>query len=176
MDKDKLEFINNEILTLTILGGLGRGYPVYKKGVQDKNRDKLKNFLREELPNYSKKYKNKIDGNKHIKNIEKFADDISSKFSEILKGKRLKIGRAQKLLNLYLKYLWVLGWISVAPPHCPFDSVVISKLNLNIRWTKSNKKDYIKLAEKAKKVASSKNLSIAEWELQIWNQDNLKIN
>jgi hypothetical protein len=37
-----------------------------------------------------------------------------------------KYGVAQKLLNLFLKYLWCLGTIA-EPPHCPVDRIIIGK-------------------------------------------------
>jgi len=165
----KKEYINNEILTLTIFGGLGRGYPVYKEGTQDKSKNDLKNFLRKELTQYGRNYKNGAHENHHIKNIERFTQAITRKYHEILKDNQFRIGRAQKLLNLYLKYLWVLDMIS-EPPHCPFDNKIISELGLNIKWTKLNSmEDYKELVKKAKKMAKNKNLSIAEWELKMWN-------
>jgi len=170
MKDDKLEFIKNEILTSTIVGGLGRGYSVYKKGVQENDKNKLKNLLRETLDNYSKIYKDKVNEKHHIENIKRFAEDITDKYARILQDNRFRIGRAQKLLNLYLKYLWTLGLIP-KPPHCPFDSVIISRLGLDIKWTQLDSiEDYKLLVKRAKEAAERNGLSIAEWELRIWNR------
>jgi len=131
MKEEKLRFINNEVLTLTILGGLGRGYPVYQTGIQENDKNDFKIFLREQLHQYNKKYRNSISGKQYIENIKEFVQDITNKYGKILKDNKFRVGRAQKLLNLYLKYLWVLGKIP-NPPHCPFDRKIIEKLGLDI--------------------------------------------
>jgi hypothetical protein len=48
----------------------------------------------------------------------------------------MRIGLAQKALNLYLKYLWCLGEIH-EPPHCPLDSIVLGQVPgcKDVRWT-----------------------------------------
>lgn len=165
----KREYIKNEILTLTILGGLGRS-SVYKKAIQEADRNDLKSFLRKKLGKYSKIYKSRVDEKHHINNIKIFSRDVTNKYPEILKNDRFRIGIAQKLLNLYLKYLWVLGWI-FEPPHCPFDDKIISKLGLKIKWTKMDSiEDYKRLVGRVREIANDNGLSIAEWELKMWSR------
>lgn len=170
--KDKREFINNEILASSILGGLTRGFPVYKTGIKESVKNEFRNFLKDILKKYAQSYKVHVGSKQHIKNIEKFADKISERHKEILNKDRFRIGRAQKVLNLYLKYLWVLHKIP-RPPHCPFDSIIIEKLKLKekINWTQFDSiKKYEILVGGAKKKAQKENLSIAEWELKEWNK------
>lgn len=170
MKEEKLRFINNEVLTLTILGGLGRGYPVYRTGIQENDKNDFKIFLRKQLHQYSKKYRNNVGEKEHVENIKKFAQDITNRYSEILKDNKFRVGRAQKLLNLYLKYLWVLGKIP-KPQHCPFDRKIIKKLGLDTNWTKLDSiDDYKKMVEKARNAAKDNNVSIAEWELKMWSR------
>ncbi len=59
---------------------------------------------------------------------------MTTEFKDILFGNGFRVGIAQKALNLYLKYLWCLGKIT-EPPHCPFDSIIISEIKCNIKWT-----------------------------------------
>jgi hypothetical protein len=47
-------------------------------------------------------------------------------FGNICKGK-INFGIAQKMLNLYLKYMWSLGNIQ-EPPHFPVDRIIQIKL------------------------------------------------
>ena len=170
MKEEKLKFINNEVLSLTILGGLGRGYPVYRTAIRENDKNNLKIFLRKQLYQYGERYKNDIDEKKHVENIKEFVQDITNKYGKILKDNKFRVGRAQKLLNLYLKYLWVLGKIS-NPPHCPFDRKIIEELGLDINWTKLDSiDDYKKMVEKARNTAKDNNVSIAEWELKMWSQ------
>jgi len=170
MSAQKREFINNEILTSSIVAGLGRGYSVYSnKKVLEKNRNELKRYLRGKLVVYSKKYSKKITSEDHFKSIEKFANGVTKDYKNILNDGYFMIGRAQKLLNLYLKFQWVLGWIP-EPPHCPLDYRIIKKLDSNISWTKMNEiNEYQFLVEKAEREAKKQNLSLAKWELQLWN-------
>ncbi len=103
---------------------------------------------------------------------------MSIEFGQILKSNRFRIGTAQKILNLYLKYLWVLGWIP-EPLHCPFDSIVITELGLDpgIKFTKFDSgEDYRRLVTMAAQNAKDAELSIAQWELKLWNQRVIKEN
>lgn len=60
----------------------------------------------------------------HIVRISGLCDTINAACGRYLRGGKLKFGRAQKILNGYLKYLWCAGRINT-PPHCPFDDRVI---------------------------------------------------
>jgi len=166
-------FIINEFLTSTLFAGLAtRGAKVYVASVLEKEKNQFKSFLRQNLISYSKEYQaGSVSEEKHLKNIKKFADESSAKFQRILVGGRLRIGIAQKLLNLYLKYLWCLEKIE-KPPHCPFDNVVKSKIGRQARhipsWTKIDTiEDYKELAEVAQKQTGM--LNLAEWELNLFN-------
>jgi len=171
MGRDKWEFINNEILSSSIFAGLARGR-VYKQGISEDDKVKFKNTLKHKLSKYGKSYKTEIKDTKHTENIERFSNEISIKFGKILKGNRFRIGTAQKILNLYLKYLWVLGRI-LEPPHCPFDSIIITELGLDseVKFTKFDSvKDYKRLVTMAVQKAKDEKLSVAQWELKLWNQ------
>lgn len=169
MEENKKKFINNEILTLIILGGLGRG-SVYPTGIQENDKVGFKIFLRKQLYQYGKKYRNNVSEKDHIANIKQITQEITNRYSKILKDNKFRIGTAQKLLNLYLKYLWVLDEIP-EPPHCPFDRKIIEKLGLDINWTKLDSiDDYRKMIERARNIARDNNLSIAGWELKAWSE------
>jgi hypothetical protein len=82
----------------------------------------------------------------------------------------MKIGHAQKGLNLYLKYMWCAGWIP-EPPHCPYDRIVLQFVPecKNMLWTKlDSMADYNRIVECSKIAACGKSLSI--WELEIYNR------
>ena len=113
----------------------------------------------------------KVNSDSHTKNISDFAQLASKEFSRILKGDRLKIGVSQKIINLYLKYLWCFGKIS-EPPHCPFDRNIISKLNLvnPPNWTKIDDIEIYKtLVKKAQEKAGDQQ-PIALWELKMFKR------
>ncbi len=115
----------------------------------------------------------------HTRKIKKLADGLTKKYRRIfhnegkdgIKKKQFKIGRAQKLINLYLKYLWVAGEIQTPPPHCPFDAIILEKLGKVEKWTKTDAiAQYKCWVDAACKAAKKENLSIAEWELVKYNE------
>ncbi|OGY63626.1 MAG: hypothetical protein A3I89_00215 [Candidatus Harrisonbacteria bacterium RIFCSPLOWO2_02_FULL_41_11] len=165
----KKEFMHREICSLCFIASLGmaRKIPFYKNNKI--NREPIKKYLRDELWKLSIKYSQKIKGNNHIKTIEDFKNQANKKFSGKLAGSGFTFGRAQKLVNLYLKYMWVCEYIK-EPPHCPIDSSIIKKLGRELHklsFLKMNKDEYKKVISKIEKKKG--NQSIAEWELNIFN-------
>ncbi|MFH1171253.1 MAG: hypothetical protein V1778_01805 [bacterium] len=176
MNNPKWEFINNEIITWSIQGSFSRGKPIYIRHFTEQIKNNFKYKARQVLRNFSLKYQNQVNSKKHTVNITELKELLSQGSGKILVNGVIGFGRTQKLLNLYLKYLWVLGQIP-EPPHCPFDSIVIHELESNKVWTdpQFNEKDYWELVEKAGIKAKEKNLSIASWELGFWNKKNAQI-
>ena len=170
VNKLKEQFIKNEILTSSIIGAFGRN-KIYKNGINDKQRNLLKQYIRERLPKYENFYKHKKSSSDHIREIVRIKIEFSKKFKYILNGNEITIGTVQKLLNLYLKYLWVLNYIP-EPPHCPIDGIVIQELekvaNKNLpNWPKMGRKDYQECIDIINKIKEYK--SVATWELNFWN-------
>jgi len=167
MDAQKEAFLRNEFLTMSILGALGRSR-TYSKSSSEKAKDGFRKALREKLDEISRKYGSSITEEEHLSNIKHISDDLTSRFSHWLRNGRLRIGIAQKALNLYLKYLWCVNLIA-PPPHCPFDFNVIEDLPdcSDLKWTSiDNIEDYKRLVKAAIKLADDKPLR--EWELEIW--------
>lgn len=163
----KNKFINNEIMTLSILGAFGHN-SIYNKKYKDFEKDDFKNYIRNILYDFGVIYIERIEENDHYNNLIRMQEKISLAFGHLLKNQQLNIGTVQKLLNLYLKYKWCLNLIP-APPHCPIDSIILKKINKEkIKWTKmSSVEEYKAIISEIKKL--SKNMNIAEWELKIWN-------
>lgn len=173
MTKEQQDFMSDEILRLSIAGAFQRGR-VYKKELQvtDSDREKVKQYIKNYLLNddFIGSYANGISEEKHLKNIQNISSDFSINMGpQYLDRNHLRIGTAQKLLNLFLKYLWCLGVIKM-PPHCPFDGVVINALELDdVKWTKLDDiTEYNELVKHARAVAKDKPL--AEWELELFNK------
>lgn len=169
---NKNEFLMNEFITLTLMGGLStrnKKYPVYRKDV---NSDPFKKYLRKKLTNISEKYRNQNIKEEELVNlINELSKDATEKFQDILHENHFRIGISQKIINLFLKYLWCLDWIK-EPPHCPFDSIIKNKLNCLslIDWTKLDTiDDYKKYTEVVFQIANAQGKSIAQWELEMWN-------
>ncbi len=174
-DKNKEQFLLNEYQNMSIFAALStrdKKNPIYKKGLPKEKEIRFaefKTYLKNKLAQYAQQYKEKIIENKHNENIEKLTQEITAEYQDILHEGNFRIGITQKLLNLYLKYLWASDKIPT-PPHCPFDSIVIRKLQLkNINWTALKSiEEYKLIVGEAKKFTRDKSLS--EWELELWNQ------
>jgi hypothetical protein len=116
-------------------------------------------------------YREHVSESQHLENIAGLANRISANCHDVLIGGHLRIGTAQKALNLYLKYLWCLGRIP-EPPHCPLDRTVISKLppQRQVPWTQIDDiAVYQSIVQAAKEQAGS--CSLAEWELGVYEGD-----
>jgi hypothetical protein len=157
------KFIDEEIWILTFGGAFQRAEIYKKDDLKETERERIRTKFREDIKNYIRQevapqYENTIDDNKHIQNILNFTE-WSKKFVSILNGG-------------YLKYLWSLNIIQT-PPHCPFDRIIITKLGYTIlpSWTKQDNIElYKEFVQKAKQKAEVEKLSIAEWELKVFQR------
>ncbi len=160
----KNDFLMHEFFILSIGGAFQRGNVYKKENALEDDRTKFRKELEKELIKICEEYvEEEITGEKHIENINKLIN--FSKNRNFLNGEQLKFGIVQKLLNLYLKYLWCSGKIKM-PPHCPFDRIILEKLGRKENWTQmDNFELYKKWVESARNLAEKNNLKIAEWEL-----------
>jgi len=167
------EFIDNAIWSSSIAGAFQRG-KIYCKGssLSDSQKIAFKNKLKEIVKSQTVDVGATKSGCfvKKLKNIQDRIN-IMIKGDEYSEGiNEFRFGTTQKLVNLYLKYQWCLGWRN-EPPHCPFDGIILGKrLGLPDKWTESDDvRDYLIWVEAAKKKASLEGKSIAQWELEAWN-------
>ena len=163
----KAEYINYEIWILTFGGGFQRA-GVYVANVADSTKSVFRMAIRNKINKIVKnKYKTvSVSSSAHIKTLIDIKKWIDESYSHILADGEIKFGIVQKIMNLYLKYQWCLGLVSM-PPHCPFDRIIITKMNPPNppTWTKMNSvEEYKRLVSKALELAGDK--SIAEWELE----------
>jgi hypothetical protein len=168
MDLHQARFLGDEFFGLTFMATVQRA-KVYAGDVGDKEKSAFRRALRSQLDVLAKLYREGVSEETHVQNIGGLSDSISISHAHILRNDRFRIGLAQKALNLYLKYLWCADKITM-PPHCPFDARVIAKLRgyHGPTWTAlDNRIDYLALVEAAKTEAG--NLSLAAWELQLFN-------
>jgi len=127
-------------------------------------------YLKSEvLPEYT----SRVSEDVHYTNIQRVSDGVSSlDHANVLGDARYKIGVAQKLLNLQLKYLWCMG-LTAEPPHCPIDRVIINKTPLRgkVAWTKiTTLGEYRQVISSLKEVVDRTGLSIAQWELDNYDR------
>ncbi len=172
--KTKEQIIGDIAIQLTFDGGLRRSRVYIEKQSTPNKRKEFRHYLRKELRNLMEGIldRENYSDNDHYRTIVAFSVAVSrhSKYRHFLAGNALRIGTAQKLINLYWKMNWVLKPKFPQPIHCPFDSIIIKKLDRSvhhIHWTQfEDINDYKKLVEAARKKAGA--LSIAEWELETY--------
>ena len=164
----KRDFLEVELFTMTLMATVQRAY-IYRAGSREIERAAVRDSLHAELVRFADQYSNVVSEAKHAQNISSLSDRMSAAHHETLNGGRFRIGSAQKALNLYLKYAWCLGWISM-PPHCPFDAVILAKLpkSRHIKWTKLDSlPQYEEIVANAKVAANG--TPLAEWEPGLYN-------
>jgi len=121
-----------------------------------------------------------VDKDTHISNIKSISEfTAKSEFSYLLNNGQLNFGISQKLLNLYLKYLWCMDKIET-PPHFPVDRIIQENLNKQAKelglekraitaWTQiETENEYMEVilyATKILKCSGFKNLAELELEL-----------
>ncbi len=170
-------FLKDELWTLTF-GAISRGSKLYRNDPTDGDKTKFKNTIKDYVSDLIPDYRNGVEGEEHMKNIKNLCE-ASKKHKDILQNGSLSIGRGQKILNLYLKYLWCLDEVD-KPPHCPLDrNILENELGVDESWTKLDKlykdedkdgKSYEELIKKYKEKSEEEGYSIAKMELIDWNE------
>jgi hypothetical protein len=178
-------FIHNEIWILTFAGAFQRAN-IYNNTAPELQRGQFKTKTRAYIVDVVLDgYKaGNISDEQHIDNIKSISA-YSSNFSEIFVKGKINFGIAQKMLNLYLKYMWSLGNIQ-EPPHFPVDRIIQIRLieqakQLGITpikieaWTQFNdEKHYLKVISSARELISKNEKlakhSLAELELLLFDR------
>jgi hypothetical protein len=175
----KKDIIHSIAVRGTLDGALQRN-SIYKKNkTTNTQRKQFREYLSQELERLLQRIlsKKKYTDADHFRTIAAFSDKASRHkiFRTYLVRNRLKIGTAQKLINLYWKMNWLLKPAIKLPLHCPFDCIIIRELDnsvRDIRWTLSDKMDdYKRLVAAAR--AKSGGKSIFEWELKTYGERTL---
>lgn len=168
MTPEQQKFLTDECFSLTLMGTVQRGN-LYAPNSGEAARNAFRCGLRAALEQLAECYHRPVSDDDHLANIVALADRLSASHSDALASGRFRIGSSQKALNLFLKYMWCLGFIPT-PPHCPFDREIISRLHgyQGSTWTRlENLDDYKGLVAAAR--AHAKGIPLAEWELQMYN-------
>ncbi|WP_010520897.1 hypothetical protein [Aquimarina agarivorans] len=169
----KQKFINKEIWLLSTMGAFQRAN-IYRQQVSETVKSEFKAnlhaFINQLIENV---YKTNLSEEKHIKMIWSVSEYTKNNFTSVLNKGQLNFGVSQKLLNLYLKYLWCLECIPT-PPHFPVDRIIQNKLKVPklYAWTQiESEKPYLEIIQHAKQVLQNSTYSsLAELELHTFNR------
>ena len=180
----KSEYIINELWILSIAGAFQRAN-IYAPNSLKASKKAFKKDLKIYLEQLIKdQYYNEVNELTHIANIHALSD-YSKKFDTLLKNGKLNFGVSQKILNLFLKYIWCLKLIPM-PPHFPVDRLIQVKLNkkakdnsfetrIIVPWTQlEDDSEYLEIIILAKKIKNADkkyaNMSLAEMELALFSR------
>lgn len=182
----KNRFIIEECMLFAVQAGLAtrnKNFPIYTREktsyethdikYQWDNTSKLKYEVFGFLDNYLKEIS--LEGMRediHLLRITELADTISNKFKPVLHNNRFRIGVSQKIINLFLKYMWSINEIP-QPLHCPIDGIVKSHIEKHfgktklVDWTRlDNIRDYEEYISHINEMLKESADSIAVWELK----------
>ena len=187
---EQRRFIHRETAVLSYRGafGMARRLPFYAKDISEADKKEIREYVYNELWNLGKEYESKEkaqDEETHIERIEQFQGDLNEKYGNLLSGGATTFGRAQKLINLYLKYMWCGAYIA-EPSHCPVDGVVLQALQKRAKrhgkneatsfsasaiptsFTSMDKDTYTQVIEYIREVAGP-SMTLGTWELHTFN-------
>lgn len=161
------DFMRDNIQMLSWNASVQRAH-LYNPGVSESDRVRMKEDMFRLLEtDIVSSYRVACTESAHLENIGRLVQKGSGFGSSILVGGQYRYGVAQKLLNLYLKYLWCMGRV-VEPPHCPVDRIILAKTTLRDRlnWTKiTTREQYMSAINALRQVATAQGQSLAVWEL-----------
>lgn len=134
-------------------------------------REFIKKFLFDNI--FEKYYKTKINEDQLFNLIADLQKNSQLNFKKILKGGELRFGNAQKIVNLYLKSMWIAEWLDV-PPHFPVDRIIQNKMGTILPWTNMDKTSYISIINNAQKLMVADGYTeLAIWEANKYFEDYL---
>lgn len=164
----KEAFLNKATLSDSFISSVQRAR-IYVPNLNDTQKRPFKNGFKERLACLEAMYREPVDCDSHISCIREFSNELSRDYGGVLVGSRLRIGIAQKGVNLCLKYLWCLDRIP-EPPHCPVDAIVLRAIHSRQKWTQvDSTDDYREIIAECQRVAQNRSLS--QWELELWNRE-----
>lgn len=185
----KKRFIIEECMLFSMQAGLqtrNKNFPVYNNQSNERTNNikyqsdvsrSLKLAIFEFLHEYLTEIKDDgMHDEIHYHRIEELANHLTVNFKPVLHNGRFRIGVSQKIINLFLKYMWAMGEIP-EPCHCPIDGIIKDKIQLKmpaiglVDWTKLDHiMEYRKYIIMISQAEVSGDLSIAQWELLNWGR------
>lgn len=181
--KMKLDFLQNEIWILTFAGGFQRT-KIYTGTINEEQRSDYRKLLRNYIEGIvEESYQKDVSEEEHLVHIQSIVN-YSDSLEEFQKNAKMNFGVAQKLLNLYLKYLWCMEVLKFAPPHFPVDRIIQERLNEKAKeyklkslkiepWTQfEDKNKYMAVIDFAREIIKESNgqlnYSLPELELNLF--------
>ena len=161
------EFLIRTFLSNTQSSSFQRGN-VYAENATAGEKRAFQDDFRRRLRALAEPYAQRVPDDVHVRTIQEFAEQLSQSHPSALANARLRIGTAQKAVNLYLKFLWSINVIP-EPPHCPVDRIVLTALGDRMNWTELDDiQAYRDVIASIRQQARGS--SPAQWEYDLWNR------
>jgi hypothetical protein len=169
------QFIKRMILRNSVNAALQRA-SVYDGSADVQLKREFKEKAKQWLVTFGDCYSRKKASKKNWCNkVQSLANTLTGEFGNYLTGKRLTIGVSQKMISLYLKYLWLCGEDDKKPLFAVLDRKIMKVAGVKNppNWTKLDDiKKYKCIVSTIDTFAKSKNYSDgAEWEAEKWNDE-----
>jgi len=119
LKEKKEKFLLDIFFSNSVSAAFQRNHYVYRKNISDKRKKVMKGYIFDRLQDSISEY---ARPETVIDRIENLQQAVNQKYPKIFKS-GLHFGTVQKLVNLYLKFLWCADFIDFNPPHCPIDSL-----------------------------------------------------
>lgn len=173
---------SNFILDIAIKNSIGSAITLRKQFFSKESsaemREEFRRFLGDETIKIASKYKNQQTEQQCIIDMKKLMDSVNKQFKNkgLFQNKYgFTLGQSQKVLTVYLKYLWCLDRIPL-PPRAPLDGIMlrISEAPYNMRtWgdildINEYEEKYCYLVKKAK----LNNIPVPVYELLGFHEEN----
>ena len=170
MTPQQLGFLEYEFITSSLLAAFAtrrKTHPIYAAEVTDSQRNEVKQWVRSYLVALGKKYRsNDLTETEHVNEIRYLTVEAGKRYPLLLHKGEFRFGVAQKLINVYLKYLWAVGAVN-SVHHCPLDGIINSEVDLRYEWTTSNSESqYLNAISKLRAQVGTEPLQV--WEIRVF--------
>ncbi len=170
MTNNKRKGIQSDIVWAASKYPMFQHNKIYGDKINEMQKKKFKETLRKFLYQniFCQVYKSSISESRLLDVIKMLRNSVRRKHANILFNRDLTFGSAQKVINIYLKVMWVMN-LTEEPPHFPIDRKILGQLGLKINWTKLHSTEYKKIINSAREYISQNefkkyNNSLAIWE------------
>ena len=168
MTPEQLDFLEYEFTTSSMLAALAtrrKTHPMYAAAATDSERVAVKQWLRNYLVQLGKRHQSRsLSEAEHLQEICTLVAETSETHASTLHQGRFRFGVAQKLVNLYLKYLWTIGVVRTVQ-HCPLDGTINAEANLGYVWnTSDSETEYLQAISKLRSHVDGEHLQT--WEIR----------
>ena len=149
---------------------------VYTKEADTNVKNKFKHKAKEWLTKFGESYSiNEFTSERWCDSIDELSIFLESEFGTYLRGGSMKVGVAQKMVSLYLKYRWLLGEAEKKPIFAVLDRGIIKYAEVPNppNWTQINhRKEYLRVVNAVEDFAKKAGYEDGpSWEAESWRDD-----